>query len=273
MSRLRENETFRRQSLAVFLDVDGTLLEIAATPDTVRVEPRVRALLRSLYLRTAGAVALISGRAIASLDELFAPMVPLAIAGLHGFERRGATGSYRRCPLPEESVLRLARAQLQGIAARYPGTLIEDKQVALALHYRLAPESAPEVLREMDLIAAAVRPHLQLQLGKMVAELRPANATKGNAVREFLREPPFCGRWPIYIGDDLTDETAFECVNSMSGVSVAVNVRRPTAARFWLPDVTAVHAWLASLPAGLPDQVTTAPIERHQTTQSIPLCY
>lgn len=242
-----EIQTSRPKSLALFLDVDGTLLEIAATPDAVRVEPELLRLLRSLYLHTAGAVALISGRTIAGLDQLFAPMSSLAAAGLHGFERRSATGSYRRCPLPGESVLELARAELYGIAAGYPGTLIEDKQFALALHYRLSPDSEVEILRKVELIAARLRPQLQLQLGKMVAELRPSNATKGAAVREFLSEPPFCGRSPIYIGDDLTDETAFEHVNSVGGVSIAVNVRRPTAARFCLSDVGSVRAWLASL--------------------------
>lgn len=266
-----ENETFRSEFLALFLDVDGTLLEIAATPDAVRVEPQVRVLLRSLYLRTAGAVALISGRTIASLDGLFAPMASMAAAGLHGFERRNATGAYRRYPVPGEAVLELARVGLQDIAARYQGTLVEDKQFAFALHYRLAQESEVDLLREMDLIAARVRPQLQLQLGKMVAELRPATATKGDAVREFLREPPFCGRWPIYIGDDLTDESAFECINSVGGISIAVNVARPTAARFCLPHVGAVHAWLESLPAGLPARAATVPTVHDETMRSIPL--
>lgn len=261
-----DKDSLHLGSLALFLDVDGTLLEIAATPEAVRVEPRVRTLLRSLYLRTAAAIALISGRTIARLDELFAPMAPLAAAGLHGFERRSATGYYYRCPLPNGAVLQRARIGLKNIAARHPGTLVEDKRFALALHYRLAQESEVEVLREMHSIAAQVRPHLQLQLGKMVAELRPAGASKGTAVRELLREPPFCGRWPIYIGDDLTDESAFEYVNSVGGMSIAVGVRRPTAARYSLPHVDAVHAWLAALPAGLdaPDPAALWTPGRHE---------
>jgi trehalose 6-phosphate phosphatase len=258
------------QSLAVFLDVDGTLLEIAPTPDTVYVQPRLRSLLKSLYLATNGAVALVSGRTIANLDELFAPLASLPAAGLHGFERRTATGARLHCPPPDEEALELARAELQSIAARYPGTLVEDKQVALAMHYRLAQESAGEVLSHMELLAAQVRPHLHLQPGKMVAELRPAAATKGEAVREFLREPPFNGRWPVYIGDDLTDETAFEAVNSVGGLSIAVNVRRPTAARFYLPSVSAVHDWLESLPAGLSVTAGVISAALQETTQLIP---
>jgi len=262
-----ENETFRPQTLALFLDVDGTLLDIAPTPDAVQVEPQLRSLLDSLCVQTAGTVALISGRAIAKLDELFAPLGALPAAGLHGFERRDAAGSYHRCPPPEQSTLQLARAGLRSIAERHAGTLVEDKQVALALHYRLAQASQAEVLQEIEMIAARVRPQLQLQLGKMVAELRPAGATKGEAVREFLREPPFAGRRPIYIGDDLTDESAFECINKVGGVSIAVNVGRPTAARFCLPDVSAVHAWLASLSAGRP----TSMIRRHMDMPTSPL--
>jgi len=262
-----ESEAFRTQPVAVFLDVDGTLLEIAATPDSVYVEPGLRDTLRSLYSHTAGAVALISGRTIAALDELFAPMAPLPAAGLHGFERRSATGSYHRCPIPEQSVLQLARAGLESIAGRHPGALVEDKQFALALHYRLAQEPHAGLLEEIEGIVAQVRPQLQLQLGKMVAELRPATASKGEAVREFLREPPFQGRYPIYIGDDLTDESAFECINKVGGMSIAVNVRRPTAARFRLPDVGAVHAWLASFSAD-PSRPEPAKPER---TESIPL--
>jgi trehalose 6-phosphate phosphatase len=266
-----DSEAVRLGSLALFLDVDGTLLEIAATPDAVRVEPQLRTLLRSLYFRTAGAIALISGRSIAALDELFAPMSSLAAAGLHGFERRGGTGSYFRRPLPDGAVLQLARVGLRDIAARHPGVFVEDKRFALALHYRLAQESELELLHEVELIAGRVRPQLQLQLGKMVAELRPATATKGAAVREFLREPPFCGRWPIYIGDDLTDETAFECINAVGGVSIAVNMRRPTVARFCLPEVGAVHAWLAALPAGLPERAAVVPVLQNEMRQSIPL--
>jgi trehalose 6-phosphate phosphatase len=257
--------------LALFLDVDGTLLEIAATPDAVRVEPQLRALLRSLQSHTGGAVALISGRTIDKLDELFAPIPLMAAAGMHGFERRSTTGSYHRCPVPEEAVLQIARAGLQNIASRYPGTLVEDKQFALALHWRLVPELESTLLQEMELIVARVRPQLQLQPGKMVAELRPVTATKGEAVREFLQEAPFSGRWPIYIGDDLTDESAFECINNVGGVSIAVNVQRPTTARFSLPNVGAVHTWLASLPDGLPPRAAAAPVVHHEMTESIPL--
>jgi trehalose 6-phosphate phosphatase len=249
----RLTEAGGMSSLAFFLDVDGTLLEIAATPGTVDVKPEVLEILKRLYLQTAGAVALVSGRSIVDLDQLFTPLSwSLPLAGLHGFERRTAAGTYHRCTAPAANVLDSARAALHEIAARHMGTLIEDKEFALALHYRLAPEAEGHIARAMQSVAEQVRPHLVLQPGKMVFELRPTGSTKGEAVRAFLSEPPFRGRQPIYIGDDLTDESAFECVNAVGGASIAVNVQRPTAAQFRLPNVASVHTWLSELPASLP---------------------
>lgn len=229
---------------ALFIDVDGTLLEIAATPLAVRVEPELTALLRSLLLVTGGALALVSGRSIAEIDGLFLPL-ELPAAGLHGFERRGASGSYECRRLPAASVLEQARSALLELANQHPGLLVEDKRYSLALHYRRVPQLEGLVVRTMTDIAASVRPELELQMGKMVAELRPAGSTKGAAVGEFMSESPFRGRLPIYIGDDLTDESAFEWVNGVGGLSIAVNVGGATAARERLPNVSAVRAWLA----------------------------
>ncbi len=233
-------------SLALFIDVDGTLLEIAATPLAVRVDPALIGLLRSLLLGTNGALALVSGRSIAEMDALFLPLT-LAAAGLHGFERRGASGSsdYRR--LPAAPALEKARRTMLELASTYPGLLVEDKRFALALHYRRVPHLEGVVARAMTEIAASVRPEFELQMGKMVAELRPAGSTKGVAVSEFMSEHPFHGRYPIYIGDDLTDESAFEWVNAVGGLSIAVNVSGATAAKRRLPNVSAVRDWLAQL--------------------------
>ncbi|HWG30809.1 MAG TPA: trehalose-phosphatase [Steroidobacteraceae bacterium] len=229
---------------ALFVDVDGTLLEIAPTPHAVRVEPELTALLRSLLLATSGALALVSGRSIAELDALFLPLT-LPAAGLHGFERRGASGSYECRRLPPAPALEQARRALLELADQHPGLLVEDKRFSLAMHYRRAPHLGSVVVRAMTDIAAGVRPEFELQMGKMVAELRPAGSTKGAAVAEFMTEHPYRGRLPIYIGDDLTDESAFEWVNGVGGLSIAVNVSGATAARERLPDVTAVRAWLA----------------------------
>lgn len=235
-------------AIALFLDVDGTLLEIAARPQAVSVPDDLRERLRTLSLATGGAVALVSGRAITDLDALFAPLT-LPSAGLHGFEHRGASGAYRRRPLPSTAVLAAARGAMLHLAEQYSGLLVEDKRFALALHYRDAPQLEDTVVAAMREIAARAGNELELQRGKMVAELRPAGATKAEAVAAFLAEAPFAGRRAVFIGDDLTDEPAFELVNRSQGLSVVVGAERASAARARLTDVTAVRGWLAQLQA------------------------
>jgi trehalose 6-phosphate phosphatase len=232
--------------IALFLDVDGTLLEIAARPEAVSVPQDLRERLRSLHAAGGGGVALVSGRGITDLDALFAPLT-LPSAGLHGFERRGACGAYRRRPLPSAAALESARQAMLQFARRHSGLLVEDKRFALALHYRGAPQLEDAVCAAMQEVAAGVGEELELQRGKMVVELRPAGATKAYAVAAFLAEAPFAGRMPIFLGDDLTDEPAFELVNRCEGLSVLVGPPRTSAARSRLEGVAAVRAWLAQL--------------------------
>jgi trehalose 6-phosphate phosphatase len=235
-------------AICLFLDVDGTLLEIAARPQAVTVPEDLRERLRALQLASGGAVALVSGRAIADLDALFAPLT-LPSAGLHGFERRGASGACARRPLPSTAALECARQAMEHLARRHAGLLVEDKRFALALHYRGAPRLEDTVVRAMEEVAASVANDLELQRGKMVVELRPTGATKAQAVGAFLEEAPFAGRLPIFIGDDLTDEPAFELVNRLEGISVVVSAARPSAARTRFEDVAAVRGWLGQLQA------------------------
>lgn len=238
-------------AIALFLDVDGTLLEIAARPQAVSVPDDLRRQLRALSLAGGGAVALVSGRAIADLDALFAPLT-LPSAGLHGFEHRSASGAYRTRPAPSMAALESARSAMLHLARQHPGLMVEDKSFALALHYRGAPELEQTALAAVRQIANAVGGELELQRGKMVVELRPAGATKGEAVAVFLAEAPFAGRLPIFIGDDLTDEPAFELVNRLGGLSAVVSAARPSAALVRLADVAAVRAWLEQLQADPP---------------------
>ena len=233
-------------SLALFLDVDGTLLEIAADPESVHVPPALMLQLRALVDSLGGAVALVSGRALEALDRLFAPLV-LPAAGLHGFERRDAAQCYRRGAPPPETTLAMAREVLTDLARRHPGLRVEDKRFALALHYRRAPQLEALALEHMLALLDRLAGDLELQRGKRVLELRPRGANKAAAVADFLGETPFAGRRPVYVGDDLTDEPAFELVNARGGVSVLVGERRPSAARAELPDVPAVQEWLQRL--------------------------
>jgi trehalose 6-phosphate phosphatase len=233
-------------SLALFLDIDGTLLEIAETPRSVSVDPDLKDLLSALHSRTDGALALVSGRRIAEMDALFRPLA-LSVAGLHGFERRSACGTHEHRRVPSTAALEGARRAMLELANQHSGLLVEDKRFALALHYRLAPDLQDLVASTMTRIAEDARPEFELQMGKMVAELRPAGANKGAAVAQFMREAPFSGRRPVYVGDDLTDESAFEWVNEAGGLSIAVNVPGATAAREKLESVAAVRTWLAEL--------------------------
>ncbi len=231
---------------ALFLDVDGTLLEIASRPDAVVVEPELIELLRRLSLRNEGAVALVSGRSICDLDQLFGEL-RLPVAGLHGFERRDAQGVFRRGRLPAPCILARVRRLMIQVAGTYPGALIEDKSHALALHYRQVPEHEDRILGDVQAIARLAADDLELQRGRMVIELRPRGASKAAAVLQFMLEAPFQGRFPVCFGDDLTDESAFVAVNAMGGVSIAVNVELKSAALIRLGSVAETRAWLHHL--------------------------
>lgn len=227
----------REQELALFLDVDGTLLEIAGAPDEVRVDDRLLGILHRLQGRLAGAVALISGRRIDELDRLF-PLEGLPAAGLHGLERRRSDGVVMRSGgdgLPAAS-----RRSLVGLAAAHPGVLIEDKGVAVAVHYRAAPEAEADVRRCVDALMAGLAANFELLDGKMVLEIRHRGCHKGDAVASFMAEPPFRGRLPVFIGDDVTDEDGFETVNRLGGWSVRVGGVLATQARYRIADVPAV---------------------------------
>lgn len=228
------------EAWALFLDVDGTLLAFAPDPAQVAVGEPLRANLERVCRRLDGALALVSGRPLAVLDGLFAPL-RLPSAGMHGLERRN--GAYRAPPLQAPPALTRILAEAEALAERLPGTLVEDKQVGLALHWRQAPEHG----EAMRAFAESVLPRLpgyRLQPGDHVVELRPGGADKGDAIAALMEEPPFRGRVPVFVGDDLTDEHGFAMVNERRGLSVLVGAREPSAAQFALPDVPAVHAWL-----------------------------
>lgn len=231
---------------AFFLDVDGTLLDFASQPDLVRGDAELLDLLKTIAVRSTGALALVSGRNIDDLDRIMAPC-RFAAAGVHGFERRDATGaSIRRAPLSPE-VFKDARRALEQFVSAHPEVVLEDKHAALAVHYRAAPQHEAAVMSTLERSVKVPDADLTIQRGAMVAELLPRGVSKGQAVAEFMAEAPFKGRIPLYIGDDLTDESAFEWVNEARGLSITVGARRPTAAHAVLQSVAAVRAWLRGL--------------------------
>lgn len=204
---------------ALFLDIDGTLLDLAETPDGIVVPPDLAGNLDALSRKLGGALALVTGRGVALVDDLFSPL-RFPVAGLHGAERRDAAGEVRRVsPSPAFEAMKQA---IMLEASAWPGVIIEDKGAAVAGHYRQAPERQASVDELMQRHLHAVAPDWTLQRGKMVVEIRPASADKGAAVEAFLSEAPFAGRKPITIGDDVTDEAMFAVANRLGGLSLRV---------------------------------------------------
>jgi trehalose-phosphatase len=231
---------------ALFLDVDGCLLDFADAPDAVIVTDALRTTLDALAQRLQGALALVSGRSIAAIDALFSPL-RLPAAGLHGLERRSATA--HAAPPPAPTALAAIRAEAATIARNWPGVLVEDKGAALGLHWRVASH-ARDAVRAFAEAALPRLPGYRLQHGDHVVELRPANGDKGTAIRAMLDEPPFRDRIPVFAGDDLTDECGFAVVNASGGLSVLVGAREPSAAHYGLRDPAAVRSWLGSASRG-----------------------
>jgi len=208
----------------LFLDVDGTLLEVADTPDAVRVDASLQELLTRVRTTLGGAVALVSGRPIAQLDFLFAPQVWPA-AGIHGLERRDALGGRHLRHVVDEGLISIARHRFRQLAESLPGTIFEDKGLSVALHYRQAPQHQHRLVRAARDIARTIGGDFCILEGRKVLELRPCGATKADAVRDFLQELPFAGHRPIYVGDDITDAEALREVERIGGLSVAVGDR------------------------------------------------
>lgn len=229
---------------ALFLDVDGTLLNFVDDPAAVRISPSLLQLLRDLHSVLDGALALVSGRALDDLDRIFLP-VRWASAGLHGLELRHADGSSRRITAAEGQHAHLLR-EARSLTARFQGVQVEDKQVAVALHCRRAPNQWP-ALRDAATALLAQLPGYEMQPGDHVIELKPAGMDKGRAVAQLMQQPPFAGRQPVYLGDDLTDEHGFATVNTHNGISVRIGQREPSQARFTLPDPAATAVWLTSV--------------------------
>lgn len=227
---------------AYFLDVDGTLIDFAPTPEEVFVDRKLLWLIESLHSICNGAVALVSGRALADLDSrLGMPLLPMA--GLHGLEwRSNAAGCVQRRAAPTNGLHAIKR-ELTALRQRYSQLIIEDKGATLALHYRQAPRLGGYLHRRVRNLINLEGNDLQIQPGKSVIEIKPKGYDKGSAIETFMTQPPFAGRTPVFIGDDLTDEHGFAVVNRMGGISIKVG-RGRTNARYRLQGVAAVRGWL-----------------------------
>jgi trehalose 6-phosphate phosphatase len=240
---------------ALFLDVDGTILEIAETPQSVRVPDSLKDLLVKVSLRLEGALALVSGRTLDELDRLFAPL-NLCSSGVHGCERRDALGCVVRPPADVgDGDLASARQELARFVMRDPNLLLEDKRYSIALHFRRAPYLSADVYGEVRRVCERLGPRYTIQPGKCVFEIRPAAWTKGRAIADFMSEAPFKGRKPVFVGDDVSDEAGFAAVNALQGISIRVGQMSgaQTAASRGIRDVRHVHRWLEAVGDGVSD--------------------
>ncbi len=227
------------QKASLFLDFDGTLVEIEARPDGVKVEARLVQLLSALSSRLQGRIAIVSGRPADQIQSLFGTPA-FAIAGSHGLELHWPDGRVESPAIDERRATMFAR--LRPLELRFPGVIVEDKPFGVALHFRQAPHAAEPCRLEATRISKETG--FTLQPGKMVIELKMSNANKGIAVQTFMAEAPMKGTTPIFIGDDETDEAGFLMARHLGGYGVVVGVRHPTAATFGLRDVRETLEWL-----------------------------
>lgn len=230
------------RNFAILLDVDGTILDIAPTPHSVFVPETLLQTLALVGERTSGATALVSGRPIANLDLIFAPLRLPAIGG-HGAEIRpdAKQDAYEQRAVTLDRGL---RQTLRDIAARYPGVATEDKGYSMALHYRLALEHGLRVVDDVFRTCRAYPPEtFEILTGKAVIEVKSIGFNKGTAVRELMTYPPFAGRTPIFVGDDTTDEAAFEVVPEFNGFSISVGRKVPGVDAVF-PTPNDVRRWL-----------------------------
>lgn len=243
-------------SVALFLDFDGTLAEIAPRPDAVRLAPGLVPLLDALHERLGGALAVVSGRPLADLDAFLAPL-RLPAAAEHGALlrlRAGATptraAAGRGTAAELSPALDRVEHRARELAARHPGLLVERKTATVALHYRGAPELGE---RCVDTMRAALGESALLELlhGKCVVELRPSGTCKGAAIDALMRQPPFAGRLPLFAGDDVTDEAGFAKVRELGGISIKVGPGE-TIATHRCESPLALRDWLRGIVEGGP---------------------
>ena len=229
---------------ALFLDIDGTLLDLARTPDRVKVPRELLRALEKLTHHLSGALAFVSGRSLESIDQLFAPFRPAAI-GTHGGEIRGTDGAIARSQPLSEKVADI----FTGLAENIPGLLLEDKRSALALHYRLAPKARPVLMSAMEKHARFFESEkVHILYGKAVIEARPIGVDKGTAVALLAKQKPFLGRTILFGGDDTTDLDVFRILPQLGGSGFSVGQQFP-GADYIFESPLAVRRWLTAVAA------------------------
>lgn len=226
---------------SLLIDFDGTLVELADRPDAIRIDAGLGSLLGRLRSRLEGRIAIVSGRSIAQIDEFLGSALDgIAVVGSHGAEIRRAGHVVVRPERPT-TMLEAESAFSERFGAN-PGVVIEVKSLGVAIHYRLAPDIEAEA--DALVTAFAERHGLAVQRGKMMCELRVAGQDKGTAVMALTQAVPFAGHIPIFVGDDLTDESAFTACAHAGGAGILIGPERATAAKWRMADVTVFRTWL-----------------------------
>lgn len=231
------------QGAALFLDFDGTLVEIAETPDAVTVDARLGGILRRLGERLNGRLAVITGRAAGQIQRLVP--LDLLVVGSHGVEFVGKDGLGRTPRRPQE--LDVVLEAMRNLAKQQPGLIVEEKPLGAVLHFRQCASAEEECVGLATRLAA--HHGLHLQRGKMMIEVRASGGDKGTAIRTLMREPPMAGTRPVFMGDDLTDEPGFVAAAELGGTGILVGEERETAAGYRLDGVEAALAWLEAATA------------------------
>ena len=238
------------RSNALFLDLDGTLLEIAATPESVVVPPNLPGLLADLHALLGGALAIVTGRSIGVVDSLLAPFSGTA-AGEHGVALRYQDGTVEEMP-KRVAVPQAWREALVAAAERWPGVLVEPKPHGVAIHYRLVPERGDEVWRLVRSLVPDDHSWFHLIPAREAVEIGPRAASKGHAVERLMAQAPFQGRRPIFVGDDFTDEAGMAAARQLGGEGLRV-------AEVFGGDPAEVRAWLSRGVDLLSNRITPAP--------------
>ena len=228
-----------QNKLAIFLDIDGTLIPYANHPNNIIVPKNLKYLLYNLRNKLNGALALISGRMVQDIQNIINPL-KLSVSGIHGLEYTNNHGQYLRNniePIPLDIYKRLYT-----FSKNYPGSMIEKKNISVALHYRNAPGIEKKATSVINRIISGS--DLKLLKGNKVLELVPKNSNKGKAINFFMNKQPFLNKIPVFIGDDVTDEYGFKSVNNLGGYSIKVGYQSNTLANFFIKDTTSVLKFL-----------------------------
>jgi trehalose 6-phosphate phosphatase len=233
-----------KRNWALFLDIDGTLLDVAPRPDAVRVPATLAKVLAKTQAKLGGALAIASGRTLAEIDQLMSPL-RLPCVAEHGAVIRFADGAVAvasaDCAVPERW-----RIELHAAAQGWKGVLIEEKSYSLAVHYRQAPEREAEVCEAVQAVAAQDPSRFEVLTCRMAFEIRRRGLTKAAAVERFMPTPPFAGRMPVFVGDDVTDEDGFRAAIAQGGLGLRVDdafAGEPARVRQWLETFSAAKTY------------------------------